>query len=52
MRISPAPQERPVVLQSMQAGARPAQAPIADDGTAVSQTTAVELPAADAAFVF
>ena len=52
MRLSAAPQEQPVVLQSMQAGAQPAQASVALDGPAVSQATAVELPAVDAAFVF
>ncbi|SDQ86503.1 type IV secretion system protein VirB1 [Pseudoxanthomonas sp. CF125] len=53
MRISAAtPQEQPVVLQSMQAGAQPAQASAAADSPAVSQATAAELPAVDAAFVF
>ena len=52
MRLSAAPQEQPVVLQSMQAGAQPAQVSVAADGPAVSQTTAAELPAVDAAFVF
>ncbi len=52
MRISAAPQEQPVVVQSMQAGAQPTQAPIAADSPAVSQATAAESPAVDAAFVF
>jgi hypothetical protein len=53
MRISAAtPQEQPVVLQSMQAGVQPAQASVATDSPAVSQATAAELPAVDAAFVF
>lgn len=52
MRISAAPQEQPVIVQSMQAGAQPAQAPIAADNPAVSQAAAVESPAVDAAFVF
>ena len=52
MRLSAAPQEQPVVLQSMQAGVQPVQTSVAADGSAVSQATAVELPAADAAFVF
>ncbi len=53
MRISAAPQEQPVVVQSMQAGAQPAQAPpFAVEGPAVPQAGAVEMPAVDAAFVF
>lgn len=52
MRISAAPQEQPVIVQSMQAGAQPTQAPIAAGTPAVSQATAVESPAVDAAFVF
>lgn len=52
MRISAAPQEQPVVVQSMQAVAQPAQAPVAADSPAVSQITAAESPAVDAAFVF
>lgn len=52
MRISAAQQEQPVILQNMQAGAQPAQAPVLADGPAVSQASAVEMPAVDAAFVF
>lgn len=52
MRTSAAPQEQPVILQNMQAGAQPAQAPASAAGSAASQAGAVEVPAVDAAFVF
>lgn len=52
MRISAAPQEQPVVLHNMQAVAQPVQVPVLADGSAVTQTTAAEAPAVDAAFVF
>lgn len=52
MRISAAPQEQPVILQNMQTGAQPIQAPVSADGSAVTQATAAEAPAVDAAFVF
>jgi type IV secretion system protein VirB1 len=52
MRISAAAQERPVVLQNMQAGAQPVQASVPSDVPVAAQATAVELPAVDAAFVF
>jgi type IV secretion system protein VirB1 len=52
MRTLATTQEQPVVVQSMSVGAQPAQAPIAADSPVVPRTTAAELPAVDAAFVF